>query len=140
PDGVLLRGWKVRSAHPNGSWVLVFHGVADNRMGVLEHARILLLAGYGVVMMDSRAHGASDGAMATYGWLERKDTHAVIDALEKEEHPSHVFAWASPWVRASLWKPRPTIRGWRPWSRRHLSQACRKRLTTMQVCGNLRCW
>ena len=92
PDGVLLRGWKVRSAHPNGSWVLVFHGVADNRMGVLEHARILLLAGYGVVMMDSRAHGASDGAMATYGWLERKDTHAVIDALEKEEHPSHVFA------------------------------------------------
>jgi hypothetical protein len=46
PDGILLRGWKVRSAKPGGDWVLLFHGVADNRVGVLEQARILLLAGY----------------------------------------------------------------------------------------------
>src|SRR5437016_3233374 len=25
-DGVELRGWKVRAAKPNGTWVLVFHG------------------------------------------------------------------------------------------------------------------
>ncbi len=92
PDGVLLRGWKVRPANPNGNWALVFHGVADNRMGVLEHARILLLAGYSVVMMDVRAHGASEGPIATYGWLERNDTHAIIDALESSEHPRHLFA------------------------------------------------
>ncbi len=35
-DGVLLRGWKVRAAKPNGDWVLVFHGVADNRVGVWD--------------------------------------------------------------------------------------------------------
>jgi alpha-beta hydrolase superfamily lysophospholipase len=81
PDGVLLRGWKVRPVNPNGSWVVLFHGVADNRMGVLEHARVLLLAGYGVVMMDARAHGASEGPIATYGWLERNDTRAIVDAL-----------------------------------------------------------
>src|SRR6266436_9673941 len=81
-DGVLLRGWKVTAAKPNGNWVLVYHGVADNRMSVLEHARMLLLAGYSVVMMDSLAHGASEGPMATYGWLERNDTRAVVDALE----------------------------------------------------------
>ena len=91
-DGILLRGWKVRSAKPSGDWVLVFHGVADNRMGVLEHARILLLAGYDVVMMDARAHGASEGSMATYGWLERNDTRAIIDALEAVEQPRHLFA------------------------------------------------
>ena len=34
-DGILLRGWKVRAAQPNGNWVLLFHGVADNRMGVV---------------------------------------------------------------------------------------------------------
>jgi alpha-beta hydrolase superfamily lysophospholipase len=71
---------------------LVYHGVADNRMGVLEHARILLLAGYSVVMMDSRAHGASEGPMATYGWLERNDARAIVDALEAREHPKHLFA------------------------------------------------
>jgi uncharacterized protein len=92
PDGVLLRGWKVRAAKPNGDWVLVFHGVADNRLGVLEHARVLLMAGYGVVMMDARAHGASEGPMATYGWLERTDTRSIVDALEAAEHPRHLFA------------------------------------------------
>ena len=92
PDGVRLRGWKVRSATPNGDWVLVFHGVADNRCGVLEHARVLLLGGYNVVMMDSRAHGASEGAMATYGWLERDDTRAIVDAFESTEHPRRLFA------------------------------------------------
>src|SRR5713101_8378503 len=91
-DGALLRGWKVSAPKPNGNWVLVYHGVADNRMGVLEHARILLLAGYSVVMMDVRAHGAGEGPIATYGWLERNDTHAIIDALESSEHPRHLFA------------------------------------------------
>ena len=92
PDGVALHGWKVRPAEPNGSWVVLFHGVADNRVGVLGQARMLLAAGYGVVMMDSRRHGDSGGTIATYGWLERKDTSAVIDALESSEHPAHILA------------------------------------------------
>jgi len=92
PDGALLRGWKVRPREPNGLWVLVFHGVADNRVGVIGQAEMLLGAGYGVVMMDARAHGESGGAMATYGWLEREDTRAVVDALVVSEQPAHIFA------------------------------------------------
>jgi alpha-beta hydrolase superfamily lysophospholipase len=91
-DGVLLRGWRVHAVKPNGNWVLVFHGVADNRVGVVGQAQLLLQAGYSVVMMDARAHGASDGPMATYGWLERNDTRAVVDALGATEHPHHLFA------------------------------------------------
>jgi uncharacterized protein len=91
-DGVTLRGWKVRAAEPNGDWVLLFHGVSDNRVGVLEHSLILLSAGYNVVMMDARAHGDSEGAMATYGWIERHDTQDIVDALETSEHPRHLFA------------------------------------------------
>jgi uncharacterized protein len=97
PDGVLLRGWKVRPAKPNGNWVLAFHGVADNRMGVLEHSRVLLLAGYSVVMMDARAHGASEGPIATYGWLERNDTRAIIDALiSSEQRRYESIQWRGP--------------------------------------------
>jgi uncharacterized protein len=92
PDGAELRGWKVRPQEPNGSWVLLFHGVADNRVGSLGQSEILLPAGYSVVMMDQRAHGESGGAIATYGWLERNDTRAVIDALVRSEHPAHIFA------------------------------------------------
>jgi len=92
PDGAALRGWKVRPQDPNSSWVLLFHGVADNRVGTIGQSEILLHAGYGVVMMDQRAHGESGGAMATYGWLERNDTRAVVDALVASEHPAHIFA------------------------------------------------
>src|ERR1700752_2858197 len=42
PDGVELRGWKVRARTPNGDWVLLFHGVSDNRTGDLGHAELLL--------------------------------------------------------------------------------------------------
>jgi alpha-beta hydrolase superfamily lysophospholipase len=81
PDGILLRGWKVRPTQPNGDWVLMFHGVSDNRVGMLGHAEFLLRSGYSVVMMDARAHGASEGSMATYGFRERDDTRAIIEAL-----------------------------------------------------------
>ena len=81
PDGVSLRGWKVHPAQASNQWVLLFHGQSDNRAGMLGQAEVLLRHNYGVIMMDSRAHGASGGAMATYGWLEKRDTQAIIDAL-----------------------------------------------------------
>jgi alpha-beta hydrolase superfamily lysophospholipase len=89
-DGALLRGWKVTPPNPNGSWVLLFHGVADNRVGVIGQSEFLLRAGYSVLMMDARAHGASEGPIATYGWLERNDTRAITDALISSEFPSGI--------------------------------------------------
>jgi uncharacterized protein len=91
-DNALMHGWKVPAPHPNGSWVLLFHGVADNRMGVIEHGLFLLKAGYGITLMDARAHGESEGAIGTYGWLERNDTRAIVDALIAAEHPAHIYA------------------------------------------------
>jgi uncharacterized protein len=91
-DNVELRGWKIRAANPTGDWVILFHGVADNRTGVLESARLLLRHGFCVVMMDSRAHGMSSGDMATYGWKERYDTVSVVDALYATEKVRHLFA------------------------------------------------
>jgi uncharacterized protein len=85
PDGVQLRGWKVRARASSGDWVLLFHGVGDNRTGVLGHAEFLLRNGYSVVMMDSRAHGQSGGDLATYGWKERYDTVAIANALYRSE-------------------------------------------------------
>jgi hypothetical protein len=99
-DGVLLRGWKVTPPNPNGSWVLLFHGVADNRVGVIGQSEFLLRAGYSVVMMDARGHGASEGPTATYGWLERNDTRAVVDELIRSE----VGRYADEQIRSGKWK------------------------------------
>jgi hypothetical protein len=95
PDGALLRGWKVRPPNFNGDWVLLFHGVSDNRTGMTGQAVVLLRHGFGVVMMDARAHGESGGNMATYGFLERRDTRAIVDALYPMDGPHHVFALGS---------------------------------------------
>jgi alpha-beta hydrolase superfamily lysophospholipase len=92
PDGALLRGWKVRAARPNESWVLLLHGRSHNRFVMLPHAEFLLSAGYNVVMMDARRHGESGGAASTYGYLEKRDETAVVDTLESSENVKHLFA------------------------------------------------
>jgi len=105
PDGVELRGWKIHAASRTVSgyvltnpertgdeWVFLFHGVSDNRTGDLGYSEFLLRNGYSLVVMDSRAHGQSGGAMATYGWLERYDTVAVTNALFSTEHVHHLYA------------------------------------------------
>ncbi len=97
-DGTILHGWLLcPSTSASGEkepldWVLVFHGIADNRMGVFGHATFFLRAGYGVVMMDSRAHGESGGALATLGWKERDDVRAIYTALKNRERVGCVFA------------------------------------------------
>jgi len=96
PDGVTLHGWKVVPPNPNGNWVILFHGVADNRIGVIGQSEFLLRAGYSVVMMDARSHGASEGPIATYGWLERTDTKAIIDALLRTGPPPDISVQTHP--------------------------------------------
>jgi pimeloyl-ACP methyl ester carboxylesterase len=94
PDGVRLRGWKVRPAPgtATGDWVLLYHGQADNRAGMIGQAEMLLRHGDSVLMMDARGHGASEGEMVTYGWLERNDSRAIVDALTGQEHPHCLLA------------------------------------------------
>ncbi|HTQ86320.1 MAG TPA: alpha/beta hydrolase [Candidatus Solibacter sp.] len=93
-DGVRLRGWKVRAepATATGDWVLLYHGVSDNRVGMIGQAEILLRHGDSVLMMDARGHGSSEGTLVTYGWLERNDARAIVEALTEQEHPHCLFA------------------------------------------------
>lgn len=74
-DGATLRGWFVQPEHDNHSTIILLHGVTDNREGVAGYSRMFLNRGYRVVLPDSRAHGQSGGAIATYGLLERDDVH-----------------------------------------------------------------
>ena len=92
-DGAVLRGWRIRPAAPNGNVVLLLHGVGDNRLGVAGYADWLVRNHYTVILADSRAHGYSDGAIATYGLLESDDIHRWRDWIEVNEHPVCVYAF-----------------------------------------------
>jgi pimeloyl-ACP methyl ester carboxylesterase len=77
-DGVVLQGWYVVPDHQNGQAVILLHGIADNRGGVVGYGQAFLQQGYRILLPDSRAHGESGGAVATYGLLESDDIHRWV--------------------------------------------------------------
>lgn len=91
-DGTELDAWQFQPAHWNGDYVLLLHGQGDNRAGMLGPADTLLRHGFGVLLPDSRAHGTSGGAIATYGVLERSDVRDWFDWIQKSRSPHCVDA------------------------------------------------
>lgn len=75
-DGLTLRGWYV-PGH-NGAAVVLAHGYGASRMEMLPDARLLAARGYGVLLLDLRAHGESEGEVSTFGDSERRDLEAAV--------------------------------------------------------------
>jgi hypothetical protein len=90
-DGAPLSAWLFTPQSPNGSAVIVLHGVNDTRHGVLYHAQYLLQAGFTVLAPDSRGHGASGGDLLTYGIREASDIHAWADALFRTDRIGRLY-------------------------------------------------
>jgi len=90
-DGAILRGWSIRAAAGNGNAVILLHGQADNRRGMLAPADLLLRHGYSVLLPDARAHGASGGSIATYGPLESGDLRRWAVWLELSQAPHCLY-------------------------------------------------
>jgi predicted alpha/beta-fold hydrolase len=91
PDSITLRAWIIHPQRSNGDAVILLHGLADNRVGMTGYAHLLLAHGYSVLLPDARAQGASGGALATYGLLERNDIRQWFDLLSAQDHPRCIF-------------------------------------------------
>jgi hypothetical protein len=90
-DGAILSAWNIRPANGNGNTVILLHGLADNRLGMLGYAELLVGHGFDVLLPDARAHGISGGSLATFGLLESDDIHRWLDWLEQNQHPDCIF-------------------------------------------------
>jgi uncharacterized protein len=78
-DSLTLRGWYIPST--NHAAIIVTHGLGGNRLGVLPIGEFLAKHGYGVLLLDLRAHGESDGQQYNYGW---RDILAAVDFLTQQ--------------------------------------------------------
>ncbi len=78
-DDVRLRGWYVPSR--NRAAVIALHGTGSSRLGVVGHARALARHGYGVLALDLRGHGESDGRSTSAGWKLDDDLDPVVEWL-----------------------------------------------------------
>jgi hypothetical protein len=61
----------------NGAAVIVFPG----RTGTQRHARMLARHGYGVLLLDRRGEGESEGTLNLFGWNGENDLRAALDFL-----------------------------------------------------------
>ncbi|HSK17122.1 MAG TPA: CocE/NonD family hydrolase [Gaiellaceae bacterium] len=75
-DGLALAAWYVPSE--NGAAVIAFPG----RSGPVEHARMLVRRGYGVLLLDMRGQGESEGNPNALGWGSARDLEAAVSLLE----------------------------------------------------------
>jgi len=75
-DGLLLRGWFAPGR--DRSAVVLVHGLGANRAELLPEAALLLRRGHGVLLLDSRNSGESEGDISTWGDQERRDVAAAL--------------------------------------------------------------
>lgn len=73
-DGLELRAWYIPSE--NGAAVVTFP-----RETTVPHAVMLAKAGYGVLMVDMRGYGDSEGDPNAFGWGSRQDIDAAVAYL-----------------------------------------------------------
>ena len=78
-DGLTLAGWYAPSR--NHAAVIVFPG----RTGPIAHARMLIRHGYGVLLLDRRGEGESDGDYNARGWGGERDLEAAVGYLSRRD-------------------------------------------------------
>lgn len=78
-DGVELDAWYVASR--NGSAVVLLAGAGSVRSDEVDRAAALANQGFGVLLLDVRGHGGSDGEANLLGWYGERDVKPGIDYL-----------------------------------------------------------
>jgi len=91
-DGYHLAAWYVPSE--NRAAIILVHGYKGARANVLPIAQILARHGYGLLLLDLRAHGESQGEVISFGFNETRDVNAAYLYLSNrpEVDPERVGA------------------------------------------------
>jgi pimeloyl-ACP methyl ester carboxylesterase len=80
-DGLLLQGCFIPAAGSDRT-VIILHGHGGSLDWDIHRAPALHAAGFNVFLFDFRAHGRSQGRLATFGYLERFDVQGAVEFLK----------------------------------------------------------
>ena len=78
-DDIRLAAWYLPGS--SDAAVIVLHGAGSTRSDALDQAVVLQRNGYGVLLIDARGHGESDGSAMDFGWYGDLDIAAGTDYL-----------------------------------------------------------
>jgi len=101
-DGIILKAWYFDEASDSNKSVILFHGLGDNRKGMIGYVQLFLRNGYNVLTPDWRAHGESGGDLASYGIKEKFDVTSWINWLQRSTGSKKYYALGESYGAAIL--------------------------------------
>lgn len=82
-DGLTLGAWY--APPQNGAVIILVHGAGGSRRGMRGYADMLVQHGFGVLSLDLRGHGESDGKTNKFGWAGTRDVGAAVEYLKQQD-------------------------------------------------------
>lgn len=82
-NGLIVEAWYMKTDSAQGT-VILFHGLNSNKGNVLGEAHEFLSLGYNTLLVDTRAHGNSEGIVNTIGYKESEEVKLAYDHVSKQ--------------------------------------------------------
>jgi len=91
-----LKGYWTQSKTDSVRGIIIFaHGVGGCKESYIGVAEKLAKRGIETILVDSRAHGQSEGEYCTYGFYEREDISKIIDFIQTKQPNTPIGLWGS---------------------------------------------
>ncbi|RYY75021.1 MAG: alpha/beta hydrolase [Gammaproteobacteria bacterium] len=93
-DGATIAGWYVKPTAKSGNVIILIHGYGYDRRGTDFQTRVLIEAGYGVLLYDLRDHGESEsnGSLNIYNRMQicASDLLQMVNYLKQKPEVQHI--------------------------------------------------
>ena len=94
-DSINLKGYWIKTDDPPKSIVIFIHGIGGCKEHFLDLSKNLANIGIESILMDSRAHGQSEGEFCTYGYKEKEDISSVVDFIKSKNDNVPIGIWGN---------------------------------------------
>lgn len=91
-----LNGYWLQATIDTARGIIIFaHGVGGCKEAYLAIGQKLANKGIESILVDSRAHGESDGYFCTYGFYESQDISKIVDYIQERQPDLPIGVWGN---------------------------------------------
>ena len=87
-DGFKLKGYKIKNK--NNKYVILVHGYTSKHEELIGKAKKFYDLGFGILLIDLRAHGKSGGKYITMGVKDSEDLRLWVDYLIEKDNANYI--------------------------------------------------